>query len=120
MNDFASSMNKENLIVAIVAGLILQLVMVVAGHYLPPIKEKGFAIGGMLISLLAGLLYVRLTHGGWADACIGGAIVGGVCAILAIAVSVSLKDVPAQILLLGTSASVVTGLIGGAAARLIA
>jgi hypothetical protein len=116
--DFMSS-HKESLIVATVAGLVLQLIMVVAGHYLPPIKDKGFAIGGMLISLLAGLLYVRLTHGGWADACIGGATAGGVCAILGIAVSVSLRDVPEQILLLGTSASLVTGLIGGAVAKVI-
>ena len=119
MNIEVMSSHKESLIIATVIGLILQLVMVVAGHYLPPIKDKGFAIGGMLISLLAGLLYVRLTHGGWADACVGGAVAGGLCAILGIAVSVSLKDVPEQILLLGTSASLVTGLIGGAVAKVI-
>jgi hypothetical protein len=115
----ASSMNRDSLVVATAAGLILQLAMVIAGHYLPPIRDKGFAIGGMLISLLAGLLYVRLTHGGWFDACIGGAIAGGVCAILAIAVSVWLKDVPNQILLIGTAASAVTGLLGGAIDKLI-
>jgi hypothetical protein len=114
----ASSINKDSLIVAITAGLILQLAMVIAGHYLPPIKDKGFAFGGMLISLLAGWLYVRLTHGGWLDACIGGAIAGGVCAVLAITVSVWLKDVPNQILLIGTTASAVTGLLGGAIGKL--
>ena len=42
----ASSINRDSLIVATAAGLILQLAMVVAGHYLPPVKDKGFAIGG--------------------------------------------------------------------------
>ncbi len=113
-------MSKESLIIATAIGLILQLIMVVAGHYLPAIREKGFAIGGMLISLVAGLVYVRLAAAGWSGALSGGAIAGGVCALLAIAVSVTLKDVPAQILIVGTLASVVTGLAGGAVGRLIA
>jgi hypothetical protein len=113
-------MSKESLIIATAIGLILQLVMVVAGHYVPAIRDKGFAIGGMLISLVAGLVYARLAAAGWSAALGGGAITGGVCAMLAIAVSVSLKDVPAQILIVGTLASVITGLAGGAAGRLIA
>ena len=111
-------MNKENLLIATTVGLILQLLMVVAGHYLPPVKAK-FAFGGMLISLIAGALYIRLEQQGWQGALVGGAIAGGVCALLAIAVSVSLKDVPAMILVMGTAASVVTGLVGGAIAKLV-
>jgi hypothetical protein len=38
---------------------------------------------------------------------------------LAIAVSVSLKDVPAMILVMGTAASVVAGLVGGGIAKLV-
>jgi len=111
-------MNKENLLIATTIGLILQLLMVVAGHYLPPVKAK-FALGGMLISFIAGVIYIRLGQQDWMGALIGGAIAGGVCALLAIAVSVSLKDVPAMILVLGTAASVVTGLVGGALAKLV-
>jgi hypothetical protein len=111
-------MNKENLLIATTIGLILQLVMVVAGHYMPPVKAK-FAIGGMLISLIAGAIYIRLGQQDWMGAAIGGAIAGGVCALLAIAVSVSLKDVPAMILVMGTIASVVTGIVGGAIAKVI-
>lgn len=112
-------MNKDGLIIATAVGLILQLAMVVAGHYVPAIREKGFAIGGMFFSLVAGLLYARMAQAGWGGALGGGAISGGVCAILGIAVSVALKDVPAQILLLGTMASVITGLIGGAIGKLV-
>ena len=111
-------MNKENLLIATTVGLILQLLMVVAGHYLPPVKAK-FAIGGMLISLIAGAIYIRLAQQDWMGALIGGAIAGGVCALLAIAVSVSLKDVPAMILVVGTLGSVVAGLAGGALAKLV-
>ncbi len=112
-------MNKDDLIVATAIGLILQLAMVVVGHYVPAIREKGFAIGGMFFSLFAGLIYARMAQAGWAGACGGGAIAGGVCAILGIAVSVTLKDVPSQILLIGTTASVITGLIGGAIGKLL-
>lgn len=111
-------MNKENLLIATTVGLILQLLMVVAGHYLPPVKAK-FAMGGMLISLIAGALYIRLEQQGWQGALVGGAIAGGICALLAIAVSVSLKDVPAMILMVGTLGSVVAGLVGGAIAKLV-
>jgi len=114
----APLLNKESLIVALTAGVILQLAMVGAGHYMPPVKA-GFAIGGMLISLMAGLLYVRLAQSGWAGACLGGAIAGGVCALIGIAVSVALKDVPSQILVFGTMGSTVAGLVGGAIARLM-
>lgn len=112
-------MNKDSLIIATTIGLILQLAMVIIGHYVPAIREKGFAIGGMFFSLVAGLVYARMVQAGWGGALGGGAIAGGVCAILGIAVSVALEDVPAQILLLGTAASVVTGLIGGAVGKLI-
>jgi hypothetical protein len=112
-------MNKDSLLVATAIGLVLQLAMVVIGHYVPAIREKGFAIGGMFFSLVAGLIYARMAHGGWSDALIGGAVAGGVCAILGIVVSVALSDVPPMILVMGTAASAVTGLIGGAVGKLI-
>jgi hypothetical protein len=114
----SSLLGRDGLIIATTVGLILQFAMVIAGHYSIPVKN-GFAVGGMLFSLVAGLVYIRLAPGGWAGACLGGAIAGGLCAIIAIALSVSLKDVPAQILWLGTSASVVTGVIGGAIGKVI-
>ncbi len=110
-------MDTRKLMTATGAGLVAQLAMVVAGHFIPVIKEHGFAIGGVLISLLTGVLYVRLSRAGWANALIGGAIAGGVCALLGIAVSFALGDVPMSILLLGTVGSAVGGLVGGAIGR---
>ena len=112
-------MTRNAFIIATAAGLVVQLLMVIAGHYVPFVREKGFAIGGMLISLVAGLAYARIAHGGWPDSLVGGAASGGVCALLAIGVSVLLGDTPAMVLSFGTVASIVTGLLGGAIGRLI-
>jgi hypothetical protein len=112
-------MNKDSLLIATAIGLVLQLAMVVIGHYVPAIREKGFAIGGMLFSLIAGLVYARMAHAGWGGALGGGALAGALCAIIGIAVSTALGDVPAMILVMGTAASAVTGLIGGAVGKLI-
>jgi hypothetical protein len=102
-----------------VIGLVLQLIMVVSGHYVAVIKDQGFAIGGMLISLVAGVIYARMARGAWADSLLGGALAGGVCALIGIAVSFALGDVDAAVLAFGTIASAIAGLIGGAAAKLV-
>jgi hypothetical protein len=107
-------MNVKALTTATAIGLALQLAMVIAGHYEPYVKNNVFAIGGMLISLIAGAIYAWRAGGGWGSSLLGGLIAGGLCALLGIAVSVLLKDVPASILMFGTIGSAVTGLIGGA------
>lgn len=112
-------MNRQTLIKATVIGLVLQLIMVVSGHFVAVIKDQGFAIGGMLISLVAGVIYVRATRGSWGDSLVGGGLAGGICALIGIAVSCALGDVDAGVLLFGTLGSAVAGLIGGAVAKLI-
>ena len=111
-------MNRQTLIRATIIGLVLQLIMVVGGHYVDAIKQ-GFAIGGMLISLVAGALYVRATRGSWGDSLIGGALAGGICALIGIAVSCALHDVDAGVLIFGTCGSALAGLVGAAVAKLI-
>lgn len=112
-------MNTRALLVATAIGLALQLAMVIAGHYVPFIKNNVFAIGGMLISLLAGLIYAWRAAGGWGGALIGGLVSGGACALIGIAVSVALKDTPAAVLGFGTAGSAIAGLLGGAIGKLI-
>ena len=111
-------MNRKALINATVIGTVLQLIMVLAGHWVPAVANL-FAIVGILISLVAGLLYARAAKGSWSDSLIGGAIAGGVCALLGIAVSFLLGDVTASILLLGTVSSAVGGVVGGAIGKLL-
>ncbi len=106
-------MSSRALTVATVAGTVLQLAMVLAGHSNTSIAAL-FAVGGMSISLVAGLLYAMTAKGGSTSSlAVGGLIAGGVCALIGIVVSYLLGDVPALILFVGTSSSAVTGAIGG-------
>jgi hypothetical protein len=102
---------------ALVLGTVLQLAMVLSGHWIEVIRLRGFAIGGMLISAIAGVVYARAAHVSRGKAAANGALVGGACAIIGIAVSYVLGDVPANILILGTLSSAVTGAIGGVLTR---
>lgn len=111
-------MNQAALIRATGIGLLLQAGMVVAGHFVPAIRDF-FALGGMGFSALAGWLYARAAPHG-SQALLGGAIAGGLCAIIGIGVSVLLGDVPASLLVLGTASSLVTGLVGAGVAKLFA
>jgi hypothetical protein len=111
-------MNRQALIRATLIGTVLQLAMVIAGHFVPAIAAL-FAIGGMLISLVAGVLYARAAKGGWGDSLVGGLIAGGVCAFIGILVSYLLKDVTVDILWMGTAGSAVAGLVGGAIGKLV-
>lgn len=111
---------KRALIVATTWGLAAQLAMVIAGHYVAFIKDNVFAIGGMLISLAAGLAFARMARVGWATSLGGSFVAGGLCAILGIAVSVALGDTLPAILAFGTLGSAVAGLIGGAIGKAVA
>ena len=113
-------MDLRTLLIATGVGLAAQLAMVIAGHWSVFIKDNVFAIGGMLISLAAGVLFAKLAGVGWAPSLIGGLIAGGVCALLGIGVSVGLRDTLPMILLIGTSGSAVAGLVGGAIGKLLA
>ncbi|MEO6525576.1 MAG: hypothetical protein ABIP93_03015, partial [Gemmatimonadaceae bacterium] len=107
------------LVLATLAGTVLQIAMVVAGHFSPAVAAL-FAVGGMGISLLAGMLYARLARPATkGSAAIGGLIAGAACAFLGIFVSFLLGDVPASLLLLGTVSSTVTGAIGGVVGTLM-
>ena len=50
---------SKNLIKWTVIGTVLQLAMIVAGHYNEFVKNNVFAIGGMAISLIFGAMYGR-------------------------------------------------------------
>ena len=101
---------------ATIIGTLLQLAMVLSGHWIEFIKLNVFAVGGMLISALAGVIYARSARVDRKKSAVQGALVGGLCALIGIVVSFILGDVPAGILVLGTLSSAVTGAIGGAIA----
>ncbi len=104
----------------VVVATLLQVAMVVAGHYKKSVSNW-FAVGGMGISLIAGLCYASLArHASIGDSIIGATLAGAACALVGIAVSYFLRDVQAQLLLLGTLSSAVTGAIGGWIGHLVA
>ena len=96
-----------------VIATVFQLAMVLAGHYVPYIRDNVFAIGGMGISLVFGAAWARAGAKGKGHATLGGGIVGGVSALIGIAVCVALGDTEAVVLGFGTAGSFVAGLIGG-------
>lgn len=98
---------------ATVVGTVLQIVMVIAGHFIPWVRANVFLFGGMMISAIAGYLYAADFAAGFLRGIVGGAIAGGVCALIGIALSVLLGDTPVFVLALGTTISVVTGIAGG-------
>lgn len=106
----------NQLLRATILGTIAQIIMVVTGHHVPAVASL-FAIGGMGISALAGLAALSGVTAPLARAAGSGALAGGICAALGIAVSVALGDVPPSLLVLGTASSAVTGLIGGLIGR---
>ena len=113
-------MDTRALMSATAIGTAGQVAMVLAGHYNVGIANL-FAVGGMSISLLAGVLFAILSRPSTlGSATVGGLLAGGICALLGIAISFALGDVTASILLLGTVSSAVTGAIGGSLGWLIA
>ena len=112
-------LNARALGLATVVGTILQVAMVLLGHTAPAVASL-FAVGGMGISLLAGLAYAYWARESRASsAAAGGAIAGAACALIGIFVSYLLGDVPASLLALGTISSAVTGAVGGVVGRLL-
>ena len=110
--------DTKSLLTATAIGTVLQLAMVIAGHFDPFVASHVFMFGGMGLSAFAGLLCGRGARG-YGGASLAGAIAGGVCALIGIAVSVSLGDTQAMILAFGTLSSAVTGAIGGLIGRAI-
>jgi hypothetical protein len=112
-------LNARALSFAAALGTVLQVAMVLIGHTSPAVAAL-YAVGGMGISLLAGLAYAFRARGGSASAAaVGGLVAGAVCAFIGILVSYLLGDVPASLLALGTISSAVTGALGGWIGKLI-
>lgn len=96
-----------------VVGTVLQVVMVVVGHWIVAVANL-FGLLGVAISLVVGLLWARASARRIVRGAGGGAVVGGACAFLGILLSLALGDVAPVILALGTLSSAVGGAVGGA------
>lgn len=100
---------------ATIVGTVLQVAWVLIGHFFPAVRAMAnlYLFGGMMISALAGYLYAVDYAAGFGRGILGGAIAGGLCALIGIALSVLIGDTPFAMLALDVAISVVTGAAGG-------
>jgi len=102
-----------------IIGTVLQLIMVIVGHYVPQVANL-FPIAGTGFGGIAGLL-----NGLWSAnaspqaAAGGGAVAGGAGGLLGTLVSHLLGDVPTSTLAIGTGSTAVAGIVGGLIGKLL-
>ena len=114
-------MNTSILGRAVGAGTVLQVAMVVLGHYVPSLQAAGlFPIGGTLIGLVTGVLAGRSTPVGTGAAVVArtGGLAGGIAGALGSLVSTYLGDVPLANITIAGGSTLVTGALGGLLSRL--
>lgn len=106
------SAGSKPMLTSAVLGTILQLIMVVVGHYVPQVASL-FPVLGTSIGGVAGLLNGLWSKTGTqATAAVGGAVAGGAGGLIGTIVSNLLGDVPVSTLAVGTGASAAAGVVG--------
>jgi hypothetical protein len=100
---------------AIAVGTFLQVITVMVGHFggLFAGYAIGFLFAGMMISATVGYLYAQDVSKGYGLGAYGGAISGGLCALMGFLFSVGLGDMPAVVFVQRTLISTLTGAVGG-------
>jgi hypothetical protein len=98
---------------AILVGTLFQVVAVVIAHFSQWIETHALLFGGMMISATMGYLYAQEVARGYVRGACGGAVAGGLCAVIGIAVSVLLGDMTLKMLGIRTLISILTGAVGG-------
>lgn len=98
---------------ALAVGILLQVAMYGLGHYSKWMVINVFGFGGMMISAIAGYLFAMETGRGYFSGATGGAIAGGTCGLIGIALSVMLGDTLSSFIAIGATISVFIGAIGG-------
>ena len=98
---------------AILVGTLFQVVAVVIAHFSLWIETHALLFGGMMISATMGYLYAQEVARGYVKGACGGAVAGGLCAIIGMAPSVLLGDMTPKMLGVRTLISILTGAVGG-------
>ena len=98
---------------AILVGTLFQVIAVLIAHFSLWIETHALLFGGMMISATMGYLYAQEVARGYVKGACGGAMAGGVCAVIGIAPSVLLGDMTLKMLMVRALISVLTGAVGG-------
>ncbi len=96
-----------------IVGTALQVLLAVLAHFSLWIALHALLFGAMMISAVAGYLYAQDVAQGFAAGATGGLIVGGVCGLFGVALSVVLGDTDAGLLIQNALIFAFTGGIGG-------
>jgi hypothetical protein len=97
----------------LIVGIVLQLALAAGAHFIVYIAKNYFLFGGMMISATAGYLYGMGSAKGYFPGATGGAIVGGLCALIGVGASVLMHDAARTVIPLFTAICVLTGAVGG-------
>ena|ERR1700722_9046913 len=98
---------------AIFVGTLLQIVFVLIAHFSIWIEGNALLFAGMMTSATVGYLYAQDVAKGYMRGAYGGAIAGGLCAFIGIALSLVLGDLTAGMFLVRDMISILTGAVGG-------
>jgi hypothetical protein len=98
---------------AIAVGVMFELLLVVAAHYRPWLKQTFLMFGCMLIAGVAGLLYARDLARGFRAGALGGGAAGALCGVVAVVVSNVFGDRPDLYIPWGVMVLTFTGIVGG-------
>lgn len=98
---------------AMLVGTVLQVAMYGLGHFSRWVAVNVFDFGAMMISASAGYLYAMETGNGFFSGATAGAIVGGLCGFVGIALSAALGDSFVAYIATATAIAVMIGAVGG-------
>jgi hypothetical protein len=98
---------------AIVIGAVLQVVLVVVAHFNAWIAAHASLFASMMISATSGYLYAQDVAKGYELGVYGGTIVGGVCAVPALAISIARGDLAPSAFIVRMLIYLLTGAVGG-------
>ena len=115
-------MNSNPMVKALGAGSILQIAMVVIGHFVPSLQAAGlFPIGGTLLGLVTGWLAGKGAPGvGLGKLATTGGLAGAGAGVLGSLVSTALGDVPLSNVGIAGLSTLVTGALGGVLTQFLA
>jgi hypothetical protein len=117
MSDSATA--GSPLLKATTIGTILQVLMVVGGHFMPQLAQL-FPVLGTGLGGLTGLLFALFNKGATGGALAGGgAAAGGIGGLVGSAISMAMGDVPGATVGIAAGSTAVAGAIGAILGKLL-
>lgn len=98
---------------ALLVGVVLEVMLVLAGHYRPLLRVHYVLFGCMMIAGTMGLLYARDLARGYVSGALGGLVIGAACGVAAVGLSNVLGDQPESYIPYGVMVCTLVGAIGG-------